>query len=252
MFFDMHPEFLETSNTAADLRRLNLRHQAIFEENRSLFADARVLDLASHDGRWSFAALEQDASFVLGIEGRRPLVTSATNTLRAKGVSTSRYEFITGDLHDAMKEVGDFDVVLCLGFLYHTLRYVELFSGIRRCNPTAIVIDTAVSFGRRSIPGMSLVSRRLPLIRLATNSTKKQRAAIRDAYSVEDRTVVGIPTIAAIGYLLDAYGFRIAKETDWRLLARRFPGPRQPIRQYLAGHRRTLVATASDRHASLN
>lgn len=69
MFFDDHPEFLETSSTAAGKDRLNLRHVAIIEEHCKILSGSRVLDIASHDGRWSFAALQAGATHVTGIEG---------------------------------------------------------------------------------------------------------------------------------------------------------------------------------------
>ena len=70
MFFDDYPLFYETSKTASSKARLNVRHQAIIEANRDILKDARVLDLASHDGRWSFAALKAGAAHVTGVEAR--------------------------------------------------------------------------------------------------------------------------------------------------------------------------------------
>jgi hypothetical protein len=51
MFFDDYPAFYASSRTAAFPARLGLRHRAIIERNRDVLAGARVLDLASHDGR---------------------------------------------------------------------------------------------------------------------------------------------------------------------------------------------------------
>ena len=57
-FFDAYPRFFETSQTSTQPWRLNLRHEAIFGDNAAAFPGARVLDIASHDGRWSLAALQ--------------------------------------------------------------------------------------------------------------------------------------------------------------------------------------------------
>ena len=99
MFFDDHPEFLETSHTAATKGRLNLRHLAIIKENEDILRGRSVVDIASHDGRWSYAALEAGATRVIGIEGRQSLVENAKRTLAAKGVPESRYTMIKGDVH---------------------------------------------------------------------------------------------------------------------------------------------------------
>src|SRR3954470_3000649 len=50
------------------LNRMNERYEALFAGNRDIFKGARVLDLASHDGRYSFAALKTGAAHVTGVE----------------------------------------------------------------------------------------------------------------------------------------------------------------------------------------
>ena len=90
-FFDRFADFYETSETSSFPWRLNLRHEAVIAQNADLFPGARVLDLASHDGRWSMAALEAGASSVLGIEARPELVANAETTLRRYGVDESRF-----------------------------------------------------------------------------------------------------------------------------------------------------------------
>lgn len=69
-FFDPYAQFLTTSATSASPSRLNARHAAIIQGNLELFRGKRVLDIASHDGRWSFAALHAGAKHVTGIEIR--------------------------------------------------------------------------------------------------------------------------------------------------------------------------------------
>src|SRR5262249_22037325 len=84
-FFDESPRFYETSETSTHPGRLNLRHQAMFGDNLDVFEGARVLDIASHDGRWSFAALKAGAASVVGIEGRPELVANANETFEQYG-----------------------------------------------------------------------------------------------------------------------------------------------------------------------
>jgi hypothetical protein len=145
MFFDAFPRFYESSNTGAYRGRLNLRYEAIFGENQDLFPGARVIDIASHDGRWSLAALKAGAAEVTGIEAREDLVRAALDNVGHYYNDTGRYEFIAGDVFEIMSETTfKADVVLCLGFLYHTLRYNELMSRIREINPSHLIIDTQV------------------------------------------------------------------------------------------------------------
>ena len=136
MFFDDYPLFYESSDTAASPVRLNLRHEAMITSNQDILAGARVLDLASHDGRWSFAALRAGAEHVIGVEARAGLVDAANKTFAEYGVPTQDYEFVQGDMFRILQERRfDVDVVMCLGFIYHTLRYGELFRGIIDAGP---------------------------------------------------------------------------------------------------------------------
>ena len=144
MFFDSFPRFYETTQTRSAQGRLNLRYEAIFAQNADIFEGARVLDIASHDGRWSLAALHAGAAEVIGIEARDDLVESARESLDRLAPPGKKYEFRAGDVFQVLaEETFDVDVVLCLGFLYHTLRYNELMRRIRDLDPRYLVVDTA-------------------------------------------------------------------------------------------------------------
>jgi len=67
-FFDDYPEFFVKGRTRAFPNRLNHRFQALIETNKDLINGKKILDIGSHDGRWSFAAIKNGATYVLGIE----------------------------------------------------------------------------------------------------------------------------------------------------------------------------------------
>jgi len=46
----------------------------LFARNRDIFDGLGVLDLVSHDGRYSFAALRTGAAHVTGVEVRESLI----------------------------------------------------------------------------------------------------------------------------------------------------------------------------------
>ena len=208
-FFDKYPRFFESSETATYPGRLNLRHQAIIGDNLEIFEGANVLDIASHDGRWSFAALRAGAASVVGVEGRPDLVDAARDTFEHYGADPARYRFVAGDLFHALAEKpGQFDVVLCLGFLYHTLRYNELFAGIRQCNPQHLIIDTQVAKGQHSA------------IRLRVENSAHQSNSIADDFSHEGRVLTGRPTHNGLNMIASAYGFELEGYADWAGLLR--------------------------------
>lgn len=233
MFFDDYPAFCGSGGTAASPRRLNLRHGAIIEANRDVLAGARVLDLASHDGRWSFAALKAGARHVIGVEARDVLVDNANEHFAHYDVPADQYEFVAGDMFRVLQE-RDFevDVVMCLGFIYHTLRYGELFSAIRATGAAYSILDTKVMVSDE------------PLVRLFSNQTDRQANAAEDDLSTGGRALAGYPSVAALELMLDVYGFDVEEQFDWagRLDAR--PGQARALRGYSTGERVTLRCRA--------
>jgi hypothetical protein len=214
-FFEEFPRFYMTSSTAATTGRLNLRYEAIIGENRDIFDGASVLDLGSHDGRWSLAALKAGARSVVGIEARPELVQAATQTLAGYGYGPDRARFVAGDVHQALA-AQDFeaDVVLCLGFLYHTLRYNELLDGIRRTNARYLIIDTFSPFMMGPVPNVNVI----------TEDADDEGKAAADIYTHGTSVLVGRPNLEAIKTMLAAYGYRVERLSDWAGLLSDNPG----------------------------
>lgn len=214
MFFDAHPRFYSTSETAASRARLNLRYEGMFAENRDILDGAKVLDIASHDGRWSMAALECGAKSVVGIEARPDLVAHANANLEHYGYGSDRFRFVVGDVHDVLNSSAfDVDVVLCLGFLYHTLRYNDLFSGIRRTRARHLIIDTTA-------PGML---RPQASIRVFGEPSEKQSAAAADTFTFGTSVLTGRPNLSAIRTMVDCYGYQVERLSDWAGILRDNP-----------------------------
>jgi len=229
VFFDEYPKFYDTSETASSAQRLNLRHQAIIEGNRDLLQGARVLDLASHDGRWSFAALKAGAAHVTGVEARDALVDNAHKTFAEYGVPTGRYAFVNSDMFEFLRrDVGDVDVVLCLGFVYHTLRYGELFGGIAGAGPRYCILDSRV------------IAHKRPFIRLKADRTDVESHAAEDVLSHDDRALVGCPSVSALRLMLDVYGMDVEEQYDWPALLRRQSGRLGWVKDYRTGRRVTM------------
>lgn len=111
----------------------------------------RVLDLGCNAGWWSLRAVASGADYVLGVDGRKMHVDQANLVFEVKGVGKERYDFVEANLFDLdLHTFGEFDVVLCLGFLYHINKPVELMERVSAVNTDLLVIDTAVSKARGS------------------------------------------------------------------------------------------------------
>ncbi|WP_293451538.1 hypothetical protein [Planktotalea sp.] len=57
---------------------MNMRYDFIVAPFKPFIEDAKVLDIASHDGRWSYALAGAGAAHVYGIEEREELIGSIT------------------------------------------------------------------------------------------------------------------------------------------------------------------------------
>lgn len=225
-FFDVHPRFLDTSSTANHPGRLNLRHEALITANAELLKGARVLDIASHDGRWTLAALEAGAVHVTGIEARPELVHNAEETMDSYGVSGDSYRFIVGDVFEVLAEPDlEIDVVLCFGFLYHTMRYPDLFSGLARIAAPWLLLDTKVFPSKR------------PIIKLGSDLSSNEGQAAEEAFTFDSRTLVGAPSQGALRMMLRTYGYDRESVIDWRsLVGERGKGA---VQSYAKGERVT-------------
>jgi SAM-dependent methyltransferase len=151
-------------------------------------AGKRVLDLGCNAGFWSLAAVEAGADFVLGIDGRQMHVDQANLVFEAKGVDAGRYRFALGDVFDVELDEAPFDVVLCLGLLYHVSKPFELMERIAAWSDDLVVIDTTLS----TVPG--------PFFRIVVQDLGDPRAAV-------DRPVALHPTSEAVVGLASQFGF---------------------------------------------
>jgi ubiquinone/menaquinone biosynthesis C-methylase UbiE len=139
--------FLSSSNVNVSANRLNWRAEVLIAHNPSAFVGKRVLDLASHDGRFTHAALACGANHVVGVEARAEHVDKAFSNMERLGHPRERYEFVVGDLVDYLRPVqpGSFDTILCFGIFSHLIEQVEILREIRRIAPEHFILDTWVA-----------------------------------------------------------------------------------------------------------
>ena len=164
-------------------------------------AGKRVLDLGCNAGFWSLAAVEAGVDFVLGVDGRQMHVDQANLVFETKCVDADRYRFQFADVFDLKLEDDSFDVVLCLGLLYHVTKPFELMERIATWNSDLLVVDTRVD----PLAG--------PYFRIRRQDLDDPRQAI-------DRKVALHPTKEAVARLAREFDYAQVKMlrprfTDW-------------------------------------
>ncbi|HWU76747.1 MAG TPA: class I SAM-dependent methyltransferase [Rhodanobacter sp.] len=242
-FFDQYPRFYATSQTSPLPHRLNGRHEAIITRNADQLIGKRVLDIASHDGRWSFAALQAGASHVIGIEPRAELIDNANQTFEYYGIDPAYHEFRCGDVFDRIDDI-KVDIVLCLGFYYHTIRHAELLDKIERTGAQLVIIDTEVTPWQDSSSTTNTNDPRIVygnpyLIQLLRDPVDNQQMAATDSMTRDGHTLVGRPSRAAVEFMAHHYGYS-SELHDWRSHLEQHPERASSMVDYAEGWRDTF------------
>jgi len=207
-FFDSFQEFYTTSRTGSDSNRLNTRYLALIDNNKEIIKNSTILDLACHDGRWSFAALKNGAKRITGIEGRKHLVDYSLKNMSHYDIPKKEYDIITGDVFNEMKRIesNTFDIVFCFGFFYHTIHHMQLLQEIKRLSPKYLILDTRISTFTE------------PVILLREDDPKKDQNAIG-----EQPIIAGLPSKSGLELMLNNVGFSFEYYnwhdkgiTDWK------------------------------------
>jgi Methyltransferase domain len=124
--------------------------QIVADTTRRPLNSLRLLDLACHEGIYAIEFARHGAS-VLGIEGRQAHIEKARFVKNA--LDLNNLDIVQDDVRNLSKDkYGSFDVVLCLGILYH-LDVPDVFAFIESigevCQDIA-VIDTRIALGPTS------------------------------------------------------------------------------------------------------
>jgi tRNA (mo5U34)-methyltransferase len=109
-------------------------------------AGKRVLDLGCNAGFWAMRVVRAGCDHVVGVDARQMHVDQANFVFDVNKIRAERYEFRCADIFDLdYARLGPFDIVLCLGLLYHISKPVELFERIHAAGAQIVIVDTALS-----------------------------------------------------------------------------------------------------------
>jgi SAM-dependent methyltransferase len=124
-----------------NILRMQLRRRFIIDAYEDEVEGARVLDLASHDGRWCHAWACAGADQVDGVEGRPELVRQFQKFPKPP----CPVDLQCGDIFEFLEEKArtgaTYDVVGVLGIFYHITDHYRLLRLVSQLKPRLIVID---------------------------------------------------------------------------------------------------------------
>lgn len=202
-FFDFLKSTTRYAGSKAAVGRLDLRREFLVAPYLAEINGARVLDLGSHDGRWSYALAAAGAREVVGIEARPELIAQfgeyPANAIR------SRISFIEADVFEelpAMVDRGEkFEVVAIFGFYYHIMDHYRLLKLVARLEPKLVVIDGEFATYKQ------------PMIKLMYEDTRKFLNTIPHVKG-QQRAPIGIPSHSAMEMMAESLGYTL-EWADW-------------------------------------
>ena len=206
-FFDFIGDLEQYSEHKRPEMRMNRRHKFLIDDNIDDFQGARVLDLAAHDGRWSYAMAAAGASKVVGIEGRADLVKRFENypdaAIRDKVELRVDDVFLGLDKAYAAEEC--YDVIAVFGLLYHLMDHYRLLVAIRKLDPEVIIIDSEFCLAG------------WPMVKLIKEDTENILNATA-YYEGQKEVTKGIPSFSAMEKMAETLDYNI-QWSDWNSLA---------------------------------
>ncbi len=198
-----HFEFLRNvqpyANDPKFVDRLNNRHRLLIDPFEPWIKGARVLDLACHDGRWSYALAAAGADEVLGIEARQELIDQFEHFPDA--TFKSRVKLHCQDMFAALEDMvsrGErFNVVTLFGIFYHIMDHYRLLNLIRRLKPKIIIIDSEFIMVENAI------------IQVLTEITDNPLHATPE-YDQQNLITVGVPSRHAIEFMAETLDYEVS------------------------------------------
>ena len=135
------PELESVHQTRADLIEPRVRAELARADGRGT-----ALDLACNEGWFSHRLLDWGASRVLGLDVRASNIARATCLRDHFEIPPERFELRQADLFDLDPEsLGQFDVVLLLGLIYHVENPMGALRLARKCTRGICVVETQLT-----------------------------------------------------------------------------------------------------------
>ncbi len=211
---------------AKHLARQRQRHAFLIEPFLDDIKGAKVLDIAAHDGRWSYALAEAGAESVLGIEGRADLVELFDEL--PDSAAKERVTLAAEDLFDALDrliaEKQTFDVVALFGIMYHVMDHFRIVRQCVQLSAKLIIIDS--EFMKGVNPYIQMVKERTDVEINATPQIGGQEVAIK-----------GVMSNAAMERIAEA----LSCEIEWLPWENLPKENRTVVRDYFRGPQKKMV-----------
>lgn len=176
---------------------LNARTEVLLNRNADCIQGKRILDIASHIGTLSWAALQFGAEHVHGVDTEQQVVDTAHELFTAHNVSTEKYAFEIRDVFELLESTppNHYDTVFCFGMLYYTAEPYRLLKLMQRAAKECILLDTftaayAALQGKDALtigPHITDAILELPLTLTTLTQSEKKDYSLPDSFEYNDK-----------------------------------------------------------------
>ena len=171
---------------------LNGRVDTLLDRNVDVIRDCRVLDLASHMGTLSHAALQLGARHVHGIDTEEAMISKGKDLFSRADISPDAYRFEVKDAFEFLEacEPDSYDTVFCFGLLYYVMEPFRLLKLMVRAARKCILLDTftaryAALQGKDALqyyPNVSDEALDLPILLTSLTQSEKKDYRLPNAF----------------------------------------------------------------------
>jgi hypothetical protein len=127
-----------------NLECLNARVENLLGNHLDSIKGKRVLDMASHIGTFSYAALQMGAEFIQGVDTEKRTVEKCMELFNTQKLDGEKYKFEVRDAFDLLENAPEnsWDTIFCFGMLYYTTEPLRLLKLMRKAARDCILLDT--------------------------------------------------------------------------------------------------------------
>jgi SAM-dependent methyltransferase len=205
---------------------INGRISILLNNNRQFLQNKSILDVGSHTGIFSWAALQLGAKFVHGIDVEKRTVKRCTDLFLNEKISSSKYKFETDNIIDFLEKVEkkSFNTVFCFGVLYYITEPLRLIKLMARAAKETILIDTFTASysavqgkdATKIHPFLSDKILELPLMITSPTQTEKKDYSLPESFIRKGRnlSLTSLPTQAMLELWFESLGLTWEK-LDW-------------------------------------